>query len=195
MVGRDILIGLAAGASFALVVFMGFQIARWIGDPQVEPLTPWLDPFGGSHRSLGRFLFNFPDSATGALLLAFLWFLLRAASKSVLRVEWPATLLMIVLIALSIQTSIDASAWIRWGTAIPCAVILTVLLIRFGLLPMVVALTYGTLLNNQPVPASPTAWWATGTWLVYVLLLVLAGYAFFVALGSQRLVRGDLLSD
>lgn len=176
VLGRDVLIGMAAG----VVLAIGANLFRL------------LALRAGSNAPIARVLMNlrlevaFIFSAMGfALFLALSGFLILFFARVLLRNQWLASVVpaSFFVAAISVGTPRPALAFavnfVIYGAV-------TVVLMRLGLLTAVAALLTVTLLNS-PTTSNFTAWYGQGQFLVLLVLVALAVWAFRTSLGGQKL--------
>ncbi len=68
------------------------------------------------------------------------------------------------------------------------ALLLVLVAGRFGLLALITGLVSGTAISNIPISLELAAWWARGSWLCLLAVLVLAVWAFRTALGGRPVI-------
>jgi hypothetical protein len=183
LVGRDLLVGAAAGTVVAVVAQAQGHCWRLLGGIMPAPALGLSGPLSGVRISAAWFLLQTFDSVFSALALFFLVFLLRL----VLRKDWLAAA---AWAAVSITQNALASPD-PWITVVFAGLIvgsLMVLLFRAGLLAFCVAVLFLTVLTEFPLTSNLTAWYGTGTVVALLGLLALAGYGFKTALAGKRLL-------
>lgn len=131
-----------------------------------------------------------------ALTLLFLFFLLRV----LLRRDWAAAALFVLLtvVAATVPDSAGLSGWslaIQSAASVVIVVAGVFLLLRFGLLAFAAALAFDQLLTSFPITTQTSAWYFETGLTGVVLLLGLAGYAFYTSLGGQPLFGRALIED
>jgi hypothetical protein len=131
-----------------------------------------------------------------ALLIAFgilfLFFLLRA----VLRKTWLAAAVVALMGAtqsyLSVQgqTALIVAAFgaIIWGAAVA-------ILMRFGVLPMLLAIFVSSVLPDNPLTTDFSAWYASSMFTALAIVLAITLWSFRTALGGRKLITGNLLEN
>ena len=189
LVGRDFLIGAVFGV-FAILTFnLAFIGPRWIGRPPQLDLRPGADGFG-SHPFIERFGAQIMAAVFIAFIILFLLLLfvlvLRRERLALLAV-WILTTLIFSLLAQISPIMIPFSAM--------GALILVLVLYRFGLLAMISALFFFHLWVFFPITTEFTAWYATDFTIALAILLALTVYGFIISLAGQPLFAGKLLED
>jgi hypothetical protein len=69
--------------------------------------------------------------------------------------------------------------------------ILTLIVLRFGLVPLAVGAFTVDMLGNVPFTADFSAWYASTTLLALLSVVALAGWGFYHSLGREPLWRGE----
>jgi hypothetical protein len=70
-----------------------------------------------------------------------------------------------------------------------------VVLLRFGLLPLVVMMFGSPLLDHTPLTLDAASWYAPNSWLVLAYVTGLAVYAFRAALAGRPMLSGAFFND
>jgi hypothetical protein len=191
VVGRDILFGVAFGTLW-LVIFQlsNIPLARLGAAP---PLSSSDYLIGGRH-ALGQWLSQIPNSIFGTLQFFFLLlglkvlveFLSRLVGLKSLRSDWIAAVLFVAVFVVmrgltSKHLAVDIPIiLIVWG-------ILSLIVLRFGLVPLAVGAFTVDLLGNVPFTADFSAWYMTSTALALLSVIGLAGWGFYHSLGGEPL--------
>ena len=184
VVGRDVLIGAALGAFWALI---GRLANLW-----PDSVTPQLDPLetlAGSRAAFGQVLQAVPYAVRNGLLFLFLLFLLRL----LLRNQWLAGAAWALLF-----TGLNALAATEhplFSAAVSFLIFgaMAVVTLRWGLLAVVVGYFLGTLLMNLRVTPDWSAWYSSGTLYIPLAIAAILAWAFRISLGGRRLWRKDWL--
>ena len=182
VVGRDVLIGCAAGVGIALLNrLLDLALRRsasWT--PDLSDTVPLL----GARGTLALVLSGVTHAFREALLFLFLIFLLRA----VVRNQWLAGAVFALLFA-SLNLSTANHPLLTFGIAFVVFFGLAFLVLRWGLLALAVA---NLIANATAVPAAqPSAWYFGNAVLVLGAVLALAGWAFHTSLGGRKLWKED----
>ena len=180
VVGRDVLIGCAAGA--LLTLFSGISetwLRRWGGWPNLDTTIP----LASSRGFLAMVFLAIPHAVRGALFFFFLIFLLRA----VLRNKWLAG----VAFALIFSSLELTQSHPIFNTSVSFLVLfaLAFLVLQWGLLPLGTAVLFLELSN---VPgARMSSWYFGGTAFVLIAVFALAAWAFHTSLGGRKIWKAD----
>jgi hypothetical protein len=194
-VGRDILFGTAFGAAWILIFEVGFiPLARMGAAPQLHSTVYLL----GARDALGRILWQLPFSILGTLQFFFLLFVLKVLLEfifrqihlKVARTEWIAAVLFVVIMV-----------GLRWfqlphrAVQVPVLVaifgLLAVVVLRFGLVPLVVGAFSIDMFLNVPFTTDFSVWYAGNTLLALLVLVGLASWGFYHSLGREPLWKAE----
>jgi hypothetical protein len=176
LVGRDLLYGIVLGAALALITYLKPVLHGNNG----KLLFPPLDPLRGVRAELAGILGSVPDGILTALLFFFLLFVLRL----LLRREWIAGIVFVLL--LGVATTVTTTPVIDYPLNILAFAVFAFALLRYGLLAAIVAAAIDDLIELGGV-LDFSSWSAGNAAVPFVLVLVLAIYAFQKSLGGRPL--------
>jgi serine/threonine-protein kinase len=187
MVGRDVLIGVAGGAGHAFLATTASGLPPMLGlAPLATPRIPLVAPYLGVRFAVGAIF----SAALGALIAGLILIVLLVALTIIFRRKAIAVgaLYVVILIGLTIAAS---RVWSVMPVQVVLAAMLTVVIVRGGLLATVIMQVVFGCLFAMPI-ATDTSWtFATGIVpLVFVALLAL--YAFRISLGGQQAISSRL---
>jgi len=192
LVGRDLLVGLAAGTLLALLPRLLSIAAGWFGPPpipQTIPVALEMHYRFGPPVDWGVLIRFAGYSISGAMftfLLAFVLHLILRKSW----LSWGAYVLFVTAQYSGIEPSPERVAW-----ALVAALIVAVLVGRFGLLATVAALFTWILLSLAPLTADLSAWYARQGVAAALVVIGLAVYGFVVSVGAKRLALRGFFGD
>ena len=189
LVGRDFLIGAVFGVGMILTFTLAFIGPRWIGRPPQLALGPAADGFGAH-----PFIEKFGIQITAAVFIAFITLFLLLLFVLVLRRERLALLAVWILLTL-VATLLAQITPIMIPFSAMGALLLVLVLYRFGLLAMISALFLFHLWVFFPITTEFTAWYATDFTIGLAICVALAVYGFYTSLAGQPLFGGKLLQD
>ena len=188
LVGRDILIGAAAGGVIVLSSDLTPVLLRAIGKP-FEMFSNPGSTFVGSH-----FWSRFTLQLTAALFLSSIVLFLLLLFVVILRRERLA--LVVLWIVLTVFAMLVAQSNL---TGLPIAMLGSTctlfILYRFGLLALCATTFFAHLWVFYPMTTDFGAWYAFDFLLGATLCLVLAVYGFYTSLAGQSVFGGKLLDD
>jgi protein kinase-like protein len=188
LVGRDILIGALCGGLMILINLSTVVVLRGLGRPYGLITSP------GSTLVGSHFFARLAAQVTAGLFFSLIMFFLLLLAVILLRNEWVA--LTLVLIVTMLLGTLVAGGSLR---DIPAAVlsgsILMFLLYRYGLLAVAVAVFFLHLFVFYPITTELRAWYAVDFVIAASLLVAAAGFACYTSMAGQRLFSGKLFED
>jgi hypothetical protein len=128
----------------------------------------------------------------GAVLNTFAVCVLLLFAKVLLRRDWIA-LVAVVLLANTVTIVQGPHLLIQIAFEVPAAAIAVWLLIRWGVLPVMVAFFISGFAAYTPITVDFAAWHSGPTLVVSATALMLAIWAFVVALAGRPLFEDELL--
>jgi Protein kinase domain len=183
IVGRDLLIGIAAGIFWTLCDRATLLAPQWMGKTPSAPvgLLDFIQLGGGIRTVFADLLVNITIFVFIALVFFFAFFLLRLRTKR----EWLAAALLVAFVVLPsafgqhpVVNTLE-SAFVN-GIAL-------LILIRFGLLAMIVTLTLQNALDAFPLTTHLSAWYGEPTIFVFSVLLAVVIFAFYTSCAGKPL--------
>jgi predicted Ser/Thr protein kinase len=188
LVGRDILIGAAAGSVMILCTILTPSGLRWMGRPFEMTLNP------GSFIGAPRFLARFASQLTAGLFISFISLFLLLLFVVVLRREWLALVVLWLLLTL-FGTLVGHTTLIMLPAAAVLSLVMLFILYRYGLLAISSAMFFSHLWVFYPITTELTAWYATDFTVALVLCIALAAYGCYISLAGQPVFKAGLLED
>jgi serine/threonine-protein kinase len=180
LVGRDVLIGMLAGA-VATVIIMGANAAVGIAET-----WPVRDSFGlGPWTALGVSLWR----PSEACIYAMTWLALLTIATGILRKHWLALGVtgLIMIVQYSSFSAIDLFLTVLFVS------FFMIVLVRFGLIATVCFVIVSLSIGTSP-PLSFSQWYAGRAMIALSVPIALSLYGFYVSLGGQP-VFGKELED
>ena len=182
LVARDVLIGLCASVVFQLMLRLYHLVPAWIAATGPWPRSIWPDTLLGPNYYISEFL-RFQDNAIFyGLGLLFLLVL----TEFLLKNEFLAT--AVVLGLMTIMWSQELSglpAVLSWSlTGLRMAGFL-LLLKRYGVLALIVAIFFDNFLSHFPVSSSLTQWYAEQSIFALTVVTGLSAYALYAVLRTD----------
>jgi serine/threonine protein kinase len=179
VVNRDILLGVALGVIWILVFDVRYLFMLHFG---ASPGLANTDLLMGGRVALGAWLRQWPQSIQTTLF----FFLLLMGLKWVLRKQWLAAIVFVAIFALprgltSSHMAIDLPAF----TLVYAIAVLIV--VRFGLVPLVIAIFTIDMMANVPFSADLSMWYMTSSIPVLLSVVAITGWGFYHSLGGQPL--------
>jgi serine/threonine-protein kinase len=188
LVGRHILIGSACGALIVALTPLTPAVMRWLG------IT--FDLMGNPGASLlgSHFFARFSAQLSAGLFVPFMMFFLLLLFVTIVRNEWISVALLWIVATL-LQTLVMGSEIKILPFTGLSALILIVLLYRYGLLALTTAVFVMHLWVFYPITTELRAWYAFDFVVGALLCVGLATWAFYTSLAGQKLFAGNLLDD
>lgn len=184
LVGRDLLFGVMLGAVWVLLFQIRYVVMIHMG---AAPMLFGGEYLLGGRQALGKWLFQIPTSIIGTLQ----FFFLLLGLKVLLRKDWLAAgAFMVIFTALrslgSPYIKIEAPAlMVVYAIAV-------LIVYRFGLVPLAVAIFTIDMLANVPFSADLSAWYMSTALLALLSVVALAGWGFYHSLGGEPLWRMEV---
>ena len=187
LVGGHLLIGAAFGVGFAALGLIVFRLVQ----PLSGRLSAGWRPNLASMLDARHMTFVLTGAALGAafgsLLLLLFLFLFRALFR---RLWLAAAALVLLVIAVFSPTNLpDFCA----GTVF--AVVITFILIRFGVMALMAAIFVWQVLLFFPLTTDLTTWYASSSLFAIASILALTAYAGYTALAGRPLLQAGFLES
>jgi serine/threonine-protein kinase len=190
MVGRDVLVGAAAGTFSVGVAMLTVRVPSWLGQPQdwgwnlfhAESLTSWSSV---AYRLLVNLY--------GAALWSIVWLFLLVLLRVLLRRNWLALGAWGVLLA--VQHPFGSSPLLYLAVSLLFVAVDILVLVRFGLLGYSSSTLVGFLLTELPLTFDVSVWWAPRGFVALAAVVALGVYAFRTSLAGKPAFGGDWLEN
>jgi hypothetical protein len=189
IVGGHILIGCALGVGYALL-FDARRIAITAsgGGLQFNELQTFLGPrlaLGFAAKLIAEDSLLFPFG------LLFLFFLVRAVVRNI----WLAGILVVLMMSAMGALSnpgfffLDALFGLAiWGFGVA-------ILLRYGVLPMILAMFISELIDSSPLTTDFSVWYANSMFTALAIVLVITLWSFRTSLGGRKIWSGNFLEN
>jgi serine/threonine-protein kinase len=188
LVGRDILIGAVFGLGVILCNFyLAKLVPRWLGfasDP------PWFDDPATRLLGIHSFVFGITNQIYAALFQSFILLFFLLLLYIILRRERLAA--VAVWVIMSVALSLTHETLVGVPFAALAALLVIVVLYRYGLLALISAIFILHWLIFFPVTRDLSAWYAADFVLTLIISLALVGFGFYTSLAGEPLFRGAL---
>lgn len=181
LVGRDILLGAACGIWLFPFALLCDLLSAKLGRPTIPEMIPPATLLG-----LSGLIPQFAYSTLAAVFNGLGLFLLLLLTTFLLRREWLSAiaLWLLVTVAWGLAFGHSTMDWIYFALATG---MLTVLLLRLGLLVFIIADFYLLHADRYPFTFDFSAWYAPYSHLAVLTALAIAGYGFYVSLAGHPL--------
>lgn len=179
VVGRDILLGVALGVIWILVFAISNILMIKMG---AAPGLGSLVALMGGRVALGGWLQQWPQSIQTTLF----FFLLLIGLRTLLRNQWVAAAIFVAIFAVPRGLS-SPHASLELPALVLVYAIAVLIVIRFGLVPLAIAIFTVDMLANVPFSADFSSWYMTTSILALASVVAIAGWGFYHSLGGQPL--------
>ena len=184
VVGRDILIGVALGVVWIFVFLIRSIPMMHMG---AAPGGGSTDALIGGRMALGAWLRQWPQSIQTTLI----FFLLLLGLRRLLRNQWVAAVAFVAIFAL--PRSISSP---YWSIELPAQVLVysiaVLIVIRFGLVPLAVAIFTIDMTSGLPFSHDLSTWYMTTSILALLSVVALAGWGFYQSLGGEPVWKVEM---
>jgi Protein kinase domain len=188
LVGRDVLIGCAAGCIMAAWGIGYLLVPEWLGlTPDLVP-ADYLGVAYSAQEAVPILVWRFAQSVMTGLTSVFLLLMLRLGLKS-----QPAAIAGFTIAVSLFGSATSAHFWLTFALLLPLNALFILLLVRVGLLAAVAAFYVSGLFIFFPVTANLRAWSAGAGVTALLVLAALTLFGFTTALaGRPALGKGAL---
>jgi serine/threonine-protein kinase len=184
LVGRDTLFGVMLGVLWILIFHLRHIPIMRLGG--VPPLGN-TDYLLGARLALGAWLFQIANSILGTLQ----FFFLLLGLKFLLRKDWLAAIAFVAIFSVPRGLS-DPHPGIELPFLILVYSIAVMIVLRFGLIPLAVAIFTVDMALNLPLSGDVSAWYMTNSLLALFSVVAIAAWGFYHSLGGQPLWNAEV---
>jgi serine/threonine-protein kinase len=191
LVGRDILIGAVFGLGMIVFqLYLATLVPQWMG---YAPPTPWFDFPATRLMGIHSFAHGITQQISAGLLQGFMLLFFLLLLYIILRRERIAALALFLIAAVALSLTEETAVGVPFACV--SALLIVLVLYRYGLLALISALFFLHLLIFFPITSDFSAWYATDFILSLIISLGLAIFGFYTSLAGQPLFRGSLPDD
>jgi hypothetical protein len=184
LLGRDMLFGVILGVVWMLIIRTGLIFTMRMG---ASPELYRTDYLIGGRAALGAWLGQVCGSVFGTLE----FFFLLLALKVVLRRDWLAAIAFVAIFALPRGLTSSHAA-----TELPMLILIygiaVLIVFRFGLVPLAIAIFTVDMLAGVPFSSDFSTWYMPTSILALLSVVALAGWGFYHSLGGEPLWRVEM---
>jgi hypothetical protein len=195
LIGRDVLVGCAAGVGMACLLRLTVWVPNVRGHPDATPGAGQLSALSGVSSVLSMLISGPLWAMAGVVPILFLLFLLRI----LLRSERVAAVgLVFILTALGVDTVPiwhSQAPWIVLPLTLMLEALTVFTLMRFGVLAVIVSTFVHLCFWNFPITLQISAWYSGIGYAVLFVVLAIALYGFRTSLGGRPLFDIASLED
>ncbi|MBV8858098.1 MAG: serine/threonine protein kinase [Acidobacteria bacterium] len=192
LVGRDVLIGAAAGTAITVTDFCYFLAPGWLGLPPERPSLPAPEAFLGFRGLMGYGA----DALLGAVMPCLTLLFVALLLAGVLRKDWLVAVAGWLLVGLLIYAGRPLAfsyLSLEWLFALLEAALFVYVYARHGALAAMSTLFSAIILRVAPLTTDLSLWYAANGLSILLAGLALALYGFHTSLAGQPLFGGDVL--
>jgi len=185
-VGRDVLLGLAAGAAMLVLESLQELVPSWLGMPPAIPTRTFLGALEGFAPATSLFL----DLLSNVVFLPMALLFMLLLFRMLLRKPSLAAGALVILIAF-LSSSTSEHPWLAILLNSLQMVILLLVLLRLGLVAAIATSFANSMLSlYYPLTSDFSVWYAPATLFACGITLAAALYAFRISLAGPPLVSG-----
>ncbi|MCG6950106.1 MAG: serine/threonine protein kinase [Acidobacteria bacterium] len=188
LVGRDILIGAAAGVFTQCWWGVYRLLLEYLKRPAERPPAASLISLSGTPEAIG----NVFQNIAFALYMPVGWLFMLLLLRVLLRRQWIAVLAVLLFAAGTAVPGMPNPMIFFVYMSVAFGAFLFVL-IRFGLLAPVFWGIYMWFAGFVPLTLDSSAWYAGRSWITLLLLATLAAYGFWISLAGRPLINADMI--
>ncbi len=193
LVGQDVLIGALFGCVQALSIYLVYALPLWFRIPGATPFPINSLSLGTTAQALGDVLgwqsHAIMNSLGAALILVFARLLLRRKAAAV------AVSYLVAAALIAGGENYALTVPLALLIALLNALVLTTILVRFGILAYGTCIFIKAIVVRFPVTLDLSRWYAGRSVLALSVVLALAIYGFRCALGKQAAFGGLIAED
>lgn len=186
LVGRDILFGVILGLIW--VVMIEIRLLFGITRLGIAPQFLSTDYLLGLRSTIGGAITQVPSGIQGTLF----FFVILVGMRYLLRNRWAAAAGFVALFTF-LNSFSSAHPWVASVSAILVYGIAAFALVRFGLVTLAIAVFVADTMLNVPFTLDFSRWYAPYALVVPLIVLAMAVWSFYCALGGQKLIKGEML--
>jgi serine/threonine-protein kinase len=192
IVGRDVLIGVLAGAVAVSIFHLERLLPPWFGASAPSPMLPWTSPLASVRHVAFMLLDQVRFLTLYTLVILFIVVVFRAFFRRqsvAVALAW-----LVFSVGWADAAGTGSIALPLLASGLVASVVLYVLL-RWGLLASTVNGAVFGWLSGAPLTLDPTLWYAGRSFLVLAACAALAIYGFVVSLGGKPMFGRPLFEE
>jgi len=187
-VGRDVLTGCVFAAGLGLLNIFYELVPPLVGRPSPIPrFQNGVDALSGSAALVGKMFDHTVSGVLVAMFAVLSFVLLRLIFRRTALAIAAWVLVLALFQATQVLTS-GTSMWIAGAFQASLIAVLTIMVVRYGLLVTAVAFAVGNFLEDIPLTLSLSHWTATTSNLTLAAVLALTCFGFYAARAGQPLL-------
>src|ERR1035438_9681048 len=180
LVGRDILFGVLLGVVWLIIFKVGRIVTMRMGDAPELLANGYLL---GARAGIAVWAAQLPMTILATLQFFFIFLILKVLLKR----DWLATVVFVAIF--SAAKSLGENHIVATlAIVVPIYLILSLIVYRFGLVPLACAIFTVDMLANVPFTADISAWYFGTTMFALFSVVALAAWGFYYSLDPERRV-------
>jgi hypothetical protein len=186
-VGRDVLIGCVFAVLMTLPEIAYGLLPQRLGYP---PAIPRFQDGVSTLSGFSELALKVFDNAVGGVFVAMFAAFGFVLMRLIFRRQTPAIVAWVVVLSMFQATQVltsGTSLWIAAAFQVCMIALLTIMIVRYGLLVTAVAFAVGSLLEDIPLTLSLSHWTATTSNLALATALAITCFGFYAARAGQPL--------
>ena len=185
LVGRDVLFGVILGLIWVLIL----ELRLWFGVARlgIAPQLLSTDYLFGLRFTLGDMLVQIPGGIQGTLF----FFIILVGLRFLLRNQWAAAAGFVAIFT-TLSSLGSYHPVVSSVSGVLIYAIAAFALVRFGLITLGIAVFVADTLLNVAVTFDFSRWYAPSAMCVPVVMLALAVWGFYTALGGQKVFKAEM---
>jgi len=184
VLGRDILLGVALGVIWILVFQIRYIPMMHMG---AAPSFGSTDALMGGRAALGGWLRQWPQAIQTTLI----FFFVLLGFRFLLRKEWLAAIVFVAIFAIPRGLTSNYIA-VELPSEILVYAIAVLIVIRFGLVPLLVAIFTIDMMIGIPLSADLSTWYMASSIPATLSVVALAGWGFYHSLGGEPVWKVEM---
>jgi tRNA A-37 threonylcarbamoyl transferase component Bud32 len=185
-VGRDVLVGVAAGTFLYLASAAAMLSPQLVGQAPLQPAISQVNYLFGNRYTIGAMLLTFPNALQVAMIGTFLFVLLLALVR---RRSVAAAIVGVPFGGLIVFATSQAGLLVGILFAVASVGTVIFVFLRYGLVGIAVTLMTTQALNIVPITADLTKPHALGSATVLITVVAVAVYAFRISGAGNGMFR------
>jgi serine/threonine-protein kinase len=182
VVGRDVLVGSALGASFPAANVL----LNWPDWKNLAPNYGSTAPLNGLRSTLELMVVQIPQGIRLGVFALFLIFLLRV----VLRNQWLAGAAFAVTFSF-VNFFQNGNAWQAFWAAFVIYSLIALVMLRWGLLASCVGIVLANVAGAAPPSTHASVWYFANSVLPLAVVLALMLWGTWISLGGRRILKAE----
>jgi Protein kinase domain len=182
-VGRDVLVGIVAGLTIAIVGSLVGLLPGWLGYPPMPPRGTNLELMMSTRRAVSLLLRLPTNALANGMIITLLFALVRMVVKR----TWIATIVTIVVGTFVVVAQNGTQLlWIVGPYGLLLSLVYIGVLVRFGMFPLVMAYLTNTIVSNGLTADVNKLYAPTSVWLM-ALVVAMAAFGFYASRAGEPL--------